>query len=345
MDYQDYIIDGSASVAQCLQALERNLYKVLFIAPAGRLEGVVTDGDIRRFLLRGGEMSQPVRLAASPNPVSVRSFHEASARAILEERDLTCVPMLDAQGKIHALVFKNDTAHRETAPVDAPVIMMAGGLGTRLLPYTEILPKPLIPAGKITITEQIINRFKKFGCKSFSLVVNYKRNLIKSYFSEVDAGVSIEFVDEDKPLGTGGGLSFFRGRFDGPVFVTNCDSVVEADYGEILETHKRTGSVVTMVCARKRFDIPYGVVETDGEGRVLSLREKPSFEMLTNTGFYIVSPQFIDRIPQNQFVPITETVEQCRAEGLRVSAYVIDEECFIDIGQLDDLCRVGERMK
>ena len=345
MNYQDYIIEGNTPVGQCLAQMEKNLYKVLFIAPQGHLEGAVTDGDVRRYLLRGGDLSRPVREVASDHPLALSGFHEAAARELVEQQDLTCVPMLDSAGRIHALVFKNDTVHRETEPIDIPVIMMAGGLGTRLLPYTEILPKPLIPAGKITITEQIINRFKKFGCKQFSLVVNYKRNLIKSYFSEVDAGAEIEFVDEDVPLGTGGGLSFFRGRFSGPVFVTNCDSVIEADYEEILRLHRSTGSIITMVCARKKFDIPYGVVKTDSDGRVTDLLEKPSYELLTNTGFYVVSPEFIEMIPQNTFVPITETVEQCRSQGMRVSAYVIEEECFIDIGQLDDLRCVENKLK
>lgn len=318
---------------------------MLFIAPDGKLEGVVTDGDIRRHLLKGGKMSKPAGDIASKKPFFVQGFHEAVAREIVDKRDLTCVPMLDSSERIHALVFKNDTIHREKSNLKIPVIMMAGGLGTRLLPYTDILPKPLIPVGKITITEQILNRFKKFGCTDFSLVVNYKKNLIKSYFSEVDTGINIDFVDEDKPLGTGGGLCFYKGRFDGPVFVTNCDSVIEADYEEILELHKRTNSVITLVCAKKKFSIPYGVVEVAEDGAVINLVEKPSFDFLTNTGFYVVSQEFIEMIPDDTFTPITEIVEKCRTEGKRVSAYTIDEECFIDIGQLEDLKSVEDKLK
>lgn len=345
MSYSDYIIPAEATVAEALKRLERNPHKVLFVAPDDRLAGVVTDGDIRRFLLSGAPMDRPVRTAASLKPVFVRGFHEAQARALLEERDLTCVPMLDAESRIHALVFEEETIHRAAAKIDVPVIMMAGGLGTRLLPYTEILPKPLIPVGSMTITEQILSRFRKFGCTRCALVVNYKRNLIKSYFSEVDTGMALEFIDEDKPLGTGGGLSFFKGRLDGPAFVTNCDSVVEADYAEVLAQHVRTNSVITMVCARKRMAVPYGVVQVDEDDAVTAMLEKPAYDLLINTGFYVVSPEFIERIPDGVFTPITEVVEQFRSEGHRVGAYVVDEECFIDIGQLDDLCQVEGKLR
>ncbi len=345
MNYSAYIIDRGATVAEALAQLERGGHKILFIAPDDKLWGVVTDGDIRRYLLANGAMDQPIGAAASDTPIFVRGFHEARARELLEENDITCVPMVDRDDRIHALVFKHETVHRAARKIDVPVIMMAGGLGTRLLPYTEILPKPLIPVGSMTITEQILNRFKKFGCTHCSIVVNYKRNLIKSYFSEVDPGMQLEFVDEDKPLGTGGGLCFFKGKLNGPAFVTNCDSVIEADYEEILDLHRRTGSILTMVCARKQMCVPYGVVEANEDGEVTDLLEKPSYDLLINTGFYVVSPEFVESIPDDTFTPITEAVERCRAAGKRVSAYVVDDECFIDIGQLEDLKQVEGKLQ
>ena len=344
-NFNDYIIDGRSSVSQALRRLELNYYKILFVAAEDCvLRGVVTDGNIRRFLLGGGDVSAPVIKAANTDPVKVEGYHEGRARDIVRQREISCVPMVDASGRIHALVFKDRTVHRVRKLIDTPVIMMAGGFGTRLRPYTEILPKPLIPVGGVTITEQILRRFRKFGCSRFSLVVNYKRNLIKSYFSEVDSGRGLEFVDEDEPLGTGGGLAFFKGRYKTPVFVTNCDSVVEADYADILNFHIKTGSIVTMVCCKKAVEIPYGVVDCAEDGRVTALREKPSYELLMNTGFYVVSPEFIELIPNNRYTPITEVIDYCREMGKRVSAYTIEDECFIDIGQLDDLKSVEDKL-
>ncbi|MEA5051042.1 MAG: sugar phosphate nucleotidyltransferase [Oscillospiraceae bacterium] len=345
MTYDEFMIDGGATVEDGMKKLQSSGHKILFIAPDDRLEAVFTDGDVRRYMLADGDLCAPIRAAAVEHPLCVRGFHEAAARALLAERDISCCPMLDESGRIHALVFRDVTVHRPQHAIDAPVVIMAGGFGTRLLPYTEILPKPLMPVGNLTITEHILNRFKKFGCRRFSLVVNYKKNLIKSYFSEVDTGAEIEFVDEEKPLGTGGGLCFFRGRFGGPFFVTNCDSVVEADYGKILRSHTETNSILTMVCAKKVMSVPYGVVETDGAGAMTAFREKPSYEFLTNTGFYVVSPEFLDYIPDNEFTPITEAIARCRTAGKRVNIYSIEEECFVDVGQLDDLRSVEDKLR
>jgi dTDP-glucose pyrophosphorylase len=347
MGYSDYFIGSAHTVADAMELLERSSgRKILFVASEGRVCGVVTDGDIRRYLLAGRDIKAPVMDAASHNPITVSGYHEARARALLKELDIHCVPMTDRFGLVHALVFADMTLHREPAPTDTPVIMMAGGLGTRLKPYTEILPKPLIPVGNITITEHILNHFKKFGCYSFYLVVNHKRNLIKSYFSETDTGASLEFIDEDKPLGTGGGLSFFKGRFDRPALVTYCDAVIEADYGEILERHIAGGCIATIICARKTLEIPYGVVKTSGDGELLaSLSEKPSSEFLINTGLYVVSPEFIERVPDDTFSPITDIIERLRAEGERIGVYSIDGECFIDIGQLEDLHGVEDKLR
>ena len=344
MRFEGYLINGDQSVSEAMSRLEMLQNKILFIAPGGRLEAVVTDGDIRRYLVTHKDLGAAIRCAASQNPLAVQGYHEGRARALIEEKGVSCVPMLDDDGRIHELVFRDSVIYRDCTDNGAPVIMMAGGFGTRLRPYTDILPKPLIPVGGLTITEHIIRRFLRFRCRDITLVVNYKKNLIKSYFSEVDTGADISFVDEDVPLGTGGGLSFFKGRFTEPVFVTNCDSVIEADYSAILRQHRESGSILTMVCAQKVMTIPYGVVETDSAGRLVSMKEKPSTPILTNTGFYVVSPEFIDMIPDGQFTPITDIIEKARAQGKHVGVFSIDDECFIDIGQMEDLRSVEGKL-
>jgi len=344
MSYIDYIIQLNNTVSYAIARLETLEHKILFVSDNDDICGVVTDGDIRRYLLTGQPLSAPVMDAASVNPIKLSGYHEAKAREMLKEYNIQCVPMLDRFGKLHALVFDGETIHRESESADTPVIMMAGGYGTRLQPYTAILPKPLIPAGGVTITEQILNRFKKFGFYNFTLVVNYKKNLIKSYFSEVDTGANLSFVDEETPLGTGGGLWVFKGRFDSPVLVTYCDSVIEADYGEILERHIQDGNLFTMVCARKKLEIPYGVIETDETGALCGLTEKPCFEFLTNTGFYVLSPEFFEQIEDNKFALITDIVERCRKQGGRIGVYTIEKECFIDMGQREDRRSVENKL-
>lgn len=345
MTYFDYIVDKDANVAAALAILEQNEYKALILEEDGALRGIVTDGDIRRFLLSDGDLTRPVSAVATKKPTFVEGYHEQTARDLLEELDCTCVPMVGMDGHIHALVFDEITLHREQDDLDNHVVIMAGGFGTRLYPYTEILPKPLIPIGRATITELIIDRFKKFGCRDISLVVNHKKNLIKSYFSEIETDYTLDFVDEDKPLGTGGGLAFFKGKFEKPAFVTYCDNVIEADYRDILKRHNREGNILTIVAARKKTSLPYGVIETDDTGAVLAIHEKPTEEYLINAGFYIVSPEFIEMVEDNTFQHITDLIEQCHKAGKRVGIYAVDGDCFIDIGQVEDLKDLGNKLR
>ncbi|NLL92375.1 MAG: CBS domain-containing protein [Ruminococcaceae bacterium] len=332
----DYIVEESTSVAEALGILERNEYKVLAVE-SDRLIGIVTDGDIRRFLLNNGDISQPVSLASSKNPVFLKGFNEGKARKILFEKSITCVPMTDDSGAVHALVFKDTTFHREGEALKNHVIIMAGGFGTRLYPYTDILPKPLMPMGKSTITEIIIERFRKFGCRDITLVVNHRKNLIKSYFSEKEQDYNLEFVDEDTPLGTAGGLAFFKNRFSDDVFMTYCDNIIETDYRDIMSFHKREKNILTLVAARKRVTVPYGVVELNENGSVSEIREKPSEEYLINAGFYVISPRFIEKVKDNEFQHITDLIKQCISEGEKIGVYPIDEESFIDAGQIENL--------
>ncbi len=346
MNFSDYIITKDYTVSKALSKLQENEYKLLFLEDEEqKLAGVVTDGDIRRFLLAKGDISQNVEFAIKTEPFVCSGYHEGKARKMLIQNELICVPMVKEDNEIHALVFRDFTLHKNISNLDVPVIIMAGGFGTRLKPFTNILPKPLIPVGEKTITEQIIDRFYKFGCKNFSFVVNYKKNLIKAYFAETKTNCEIEFIDEDKPLGTGGGLAFYKGKIKDSVFVTNCDSVIEADYSDIFETHKRQNNAVTMVCAEKTETIPYGVVETDQTGALCEMREKPKSCYLMNTGFYIISKQFLDFVNNDEFQPITDIIMRCKQAGHRIGVYKIDGECFVDIGQLDDLQKVEDLLK
>ena len=344
MKYSDYVIERGATLAEALETLENNEFKALILEEDGILLGILTDGDIRRFLLKQGRMTDPVEKAVTKNPKYVSGYHEKPARDLLDRLDCTVVPMLDNSGRVHALVFNDVTVHRMRDDISNPVIIMAGGFGTRLHPYTEILPKPLIPVGRTTITELIIDRFRKFGCQDITLVLGHKKNLIKAYFSEVDMDYSLSFADEEQPLGTGGGLALFKGKYDGPVFVTYCDNVIEADYREILSSHEKDGSALTVVVAKKTVSIPYGVIDISKEGEITAVREKPVENYFINTGFYVVSQAFIDIVEDNKFQHITDLIEKCRSKGLRVGSYLVEEDCFTDIGQLKDLEALGNSL-
>ena len=222
---------------------------------------------------------------------------------------------------------------------------MAGGLGTRLSPYTNILPKPLIPIGEIPIAEHIINSFKQYGCKEYYMIVNYKRNMIKAYFDEVEKDYSLKFVMEEKKLGTGGGVSLLKGDIKSTFILTNCDILIEEDLSKAYKRHKETGNMITMICSLKNFTIPYGVVNVDENGDIDTMQEKPEMTFLTNTGCYIVEPQVIEEMTYNEPIDFPVLIENCKAKGYRIGVYPISESSWLDMGQFDEMEKMRQRFE
>jgi NDP-sugar pyrophosphorylase family protein len=189
----------------------------------------------------------------------------------------------------------------------------------------------------MTITEHIISKFVEYGCSDFSLIVNHQRNLIKAYFADQQIPYALSFYDEDEPLGTGGGLKLLEGRMSGTFFMTNCDIIINENYENILKHHKKQNNIITLVSATKNVKIPYGTLELNENGSVVKIKEKPSFSFLTNTGLYVIEPRFLDYIPDNEFVPITDTIEKCIKHGENVGTYPISEDQWLDMGQLTEM--------
>ncbi|MEG0338948.1 MAG: sugar phosphate nucleotidyltransferase, partial [Oscillospiraceae bacterium] len=258
---------------------------------------------------------------------------------------IEAVPLLDIDGRLQDIIFLGDLDVDTRKKVNIPVIITAGGLGTRLYPYTKILPKPLIPVGEMPIVEHIIERFKGFGCKHFDMIVNYKKSMIKSYFSDVEKDYSLEFIDEDTPLGTGGGLSLLKGKLNETFFFTNCDCIIDADYGDIYKFHKEKGNIITMICAFKHFTIPYGVIDLDKDGGISRVTEKPEMNFLTNTGIYVVEPRVINEMEDNVKIGFPDIIEKYRKSGEKVGVYPISENSWMDMGQLEELDNMRRRLE
>jgi len=214
---------------------------------------------------------------------------------------------------------------------------MAGGLGTRLYPYTKILPKPLIPIGEIPIVEHIMNRFHLYGSTQFYLIVNHKKNMIKAYFNEIERNYKVSYIDEDKPLGTGGGLSLLKGKINSTFILSNCDILIEEDYEKIYDYHKKEKNLITMICSLKNIQIPYGVIEIGENGEIESMKEKPELSFFTNTGMYIVEPKVIEELKNDMSIGFPDIIESYMSQGEKVGIYPISESSWLDMGQLDEM--------
>lgn len=346
MDIERYIVSQKASIRETMQKIDTGARGIAFVCEAGKLYGVVTDGDIRRHLLKGGTLEKPVMEIANKNPIALSEDEKEKAQQLMREKCVTAIPIIDKKQKIVDIFFlQNKGREKRPAQLNVPLVIMAGGKGTRLKPYTDILPKPLIPVGEETITERIMDKLEVYGCDKVYMIVNYKKNFIKAYFGDsTDRKRDITFIDEETFLGTGGGLKLLEEKINSTFFMSNCDILLDVNYEKILRHHKEEHNLLTMICACKKFEIPYGTINLTDEGRICDIREKPSFEYYVNTGFYVIEPDFLKMIPADTFIHITDVIKECISRQGKIGSYLIDEEDWMDMGQMDEYTKMKKKL-
>ncbi|MBE5859793.1 MAG: CBS domain-containing protein [Butyrivibrio sp.] len=338
------------SIIEAMERIDKNTKGILYILEDdGRLYGSLTDGDIRRWILRTGGLEGRAADVANKSPKALTEKERNKAVVLMDTAFIKSIPILDDNNKVIDILFRDkDVASymeaRDLALSDTPIVIMAGGKGTRLYPYTKILPKPLIPIGDVPILERIMNRFHEYGAKKFYLTVNYKKEMIKSYFIEQNVPYEIVYVEEDKPLGTAGSIKLIKDKLDRPVLVTNCDILIDADYDSIIKHHIAAENGITIVSSLKNFAIPYGVLDAEKEGVVTKLKEKPSLSYFINTGMYVVNPEVFKMIPDDQMYHMTNLAEDFMKKGGRVGMYPISEMSFLDMGEFQEMKRMEDRI-
>lgn len=338
---KELLIDYRKTVAEAMEILGKLHPKILFVSnEENKLMGSLTDGDIRRFMMTGGDIHNSVYNACNKSPKKVaKSLTEAKT---MLSKDYIAIPVINSENVICDIYYgEENKAH---GMIDIPVVINAGGKGTRLEPFTKVLPKPLIPVGDLPIIEHIIHKYQEYGCRRFSVVVNYKKELIKTYFNEVDKNYSVEWVDETTPLGTGGSLSLLKGKVNEPFFFISCDNLILADYSKILENHLAKKNAITIVCAQKNLSIPYGVIETNNDNEYLNMKEKPKYSFLTNTATYLINPEIIDDVGENCKIDFPDIIKMEKDKGRKIGVYIIDEDEWLDMGVMPELEKMRARL-
>lgn len=341
------IVSENDSLKHALEQLDKITVKVLLVTDSKQVfVASITDGDIRRAILAGASLETMVSQIANYHPTYLEHDDEAMAWKVMHEKKISALPILDKEKKIQKVYIIGDNEQKGYAEkLYVPVVLMAGGLGTRLYPYTKILPKPLIPVSDIPISERIIQSFQEIGCEEFHMIVNYKRNMIKAYFNDMDHGYDIHFWDEEVPLGTGGGLYLLKDCISDTFVLTNCDILILDDVRKIVKHHKKEKNQVTMVCSLKNFTIPYGIVKFSEGGEISSFEEKPQLSFFTNTGYYILEPGIFKYINQNERIGMPDIIDRMRKDGLKVGIYPISENAWLDMGQFDSMESMERRLK
>ena len=335
---KERIINPSASLLEAMKLMDEIMVKTLFVLQEEHFEGLVTLGDIQRAIIKNMALSEPVRLILDKDKIyGYIEEGDESIKDKMRRMRAEVMPILDEQGELVDVWFWSDLFKKteliQREKIDLPVVIMAGGKGTRLKPLTNVIPKPLVPVGEKTILEVIMDQFEGIGCHKFYMSVNYKADMMKYYLSQLDHKYDIEFFMEDKPLGTIGSVSLLKGKITTPFFVSNCDSINEQDYRDVYDYHVNNHNDMTVVTLVKSFKIPYGVIETGEDGLMLDLKEKPEHTYMVNSGVYILNPELIDEIPEGRLFHITHLMEKVKTRGGRVGCFPVSEHSWKDMGE------------
>ncbi|WP_440980928.1 nucleotidyltransferase family protein [Shinella sumterensis] len=322
-----------ADAVACIEASGGQI--ALVVDERFRLVGTITDGDIRRAILRGATLDSNASDVMHRSPRSVPVGTPISEIAVILKREMIFqMPVLDDNGVVVDLYLADEMELSD--PASHRVVIMAGGLGTRLRPITETVPKPMIEVGGRPILEHILERFHEQGFRKISLCVNHLAEVIEGHFGDGRAyGVEISYVRETKRLGTAGALSLLAERPQKPLIVMNGDILTSINFCQMLAFHQENDALATMGLNRYQYQVPYGVVDVRNH-HITGFTEKPVFDFFVNAGIYIISPEMLDLIPQDRFFDMPSLFDNIHPD--RRVAFPL-HEYWLDIGKPDDLNR------
>lgn len=329
------------SIRQVLKVLDEGAKGIVFVVdPNHSLVGTITDGDIRRALLKGEDLESKVSNIVHREPIYANiDMNKTQIKDLIIKKAVKVMPIVDNNGKIIDIITINDLLLPEGK--ENTVVIMAGGLGSRLKELTEEIPKPMLKVGEHPMLQHIINNFKQHGYNKIVMSVNYKSEIIENYFQDGYAyGVKIEYVKENKRLGTAGGIKLAKSFINSPFFVINGDIFTNLNVNKMMKFHVDNNYDITIGVRKYLFQVPYGTLEIDNN-MVNKLSEKPKMEFMINGGIYCLNPNVIDLIPNDTYFEITELINICIEKGFRIGSYEI-MDYWMDIGKVEDYLKVNE---
>lgn len=333
-DYKEVTVPEGTSFGESIKKMDQHKKSIaLIVDNENRLLGILTDGDIRRAILNGITPDEDVQKAMNKNSFCLTpGYSNGEMIRIMVDQNIYHLPIIDKTKRVQGIVFKSTFTQQKI--ISCPVVIMAGGTGSRLIPLTEETPKPLLPVSGKPIIVHILEQFRNEGAKDFFISVNYKSSMIEDYLGDGDSWrVNISYIRETDSLGTAGALSLLP-ELPSPFFVTNADVLASINLKGMYQFHTDNESVVTMAIKKIHLDVPYGTV-TLKHNSIVDLSEKPSVENYVNAGMYIIDNRCVKEIPVHQHYDMTDFISHLLSHNRKISGYLITDG-WTDIGQLKD---------
>lgn len=347
-----YKITPEKTIRQALKQIKKNAVRAVIVVDGhDKLLGTLSDGDIRQNLLKNYKLSNKISNIYNKNSKFFyeNKYNETEAKNLLIKLGLTIIPVVNKQKKLVDFVSLTKSINKVKSSKKLlnkiTTVIMAGGKGSRLEPFTTVLPKPLIPVNEKPVIDHIIEKFTDYGVKKFKLSINYKSEILKAYFKQKEIKYKIDFIEESKPLGTIGCLSKLNLQKVDNLFVTNCDVIFKINLDEFYSFHKKNNFDMTLVAVNKVQEIPYGVCQTSGAGVLSKIDEKPKFEFLASAGLYLIGKKILKLIPKNKFFDITDLIKLSQKKLYKIGIYVINENSWLDVGQWQEYKRTIKLLK
>ena len=345
--YFKNLISPDKTLKEALKQMEQTFYKCLIVVnKKNSLMGTITDGDIRRTIIKGAKFSSALKNYYYKKPFFIRNRSIPNKLNLVKRnidlKDLDLIPIVDRNKIIVGIkpkseIFKTNKFNFKNGLKAIPVVIMAGGRGKRLMPHTSTIPKPLMPINNKSMIEHVIDKFVYFGSSLFFITINYKKELLKAFFSISNKKVNIKLISEKIPLGTAGSLSLIKKNLKKTFFVINCDAIISCNYSSLYEFHKKNKSILTLVVSKKNNTIPYGLCKINSKGNLLSIKEKPSIDFLANTGLYVMEPNVLKYLKKDCVLDMNQLIEILIKKGKKIGVFPINEDEWSDLGNWQSL--------
>ncbi|MBK7981497.1 MAG: NTP transferase domain-containing protein [Ignavibacteriae bacterium] len=333
------VISPEDSLINAMKLMDKLDSKLLLVMLDKKYIGIISIGDIQRAILKNISITEKIKNIIRSNiRVCYSTDNFDKIKSTMIEFRTEFMPILNSNDELEKIIFWSDIFEEQVESfrkkLTLPVVIMAGGLGKRLKPFTNIIPKPLIPMGEKPIIEIIMDKFNSIGSNEFYITVNYKREMLEYYLDRnMSQNYKINYVREDEPLGTAGSLYLLKDKIKSTFFVSNCDILINQDLRDVYQYHKSNNNELTAVGAILNKSIPYGIFETGNNGQLLNLTEKPEFSYLANTGVYILEHKLLDEIPIGKSFNITDLILNLLNQNRKVGIFPISEKSWSDIGE------------